>query len=323
MLLRKAIKITLLIPVLTVYFSFVVIAQRITVKATLEPKTITIGDWIYFRIEATFPNNTRVLWPLIPDSFGNFEVISRSAIDSVSKDGNITKKQLITLTTFDSGSHRFPSFGIPFGTMKDKSLNSVYTDSFEVTVSNVKVDTSKSLRPIKAPMKMPLKLRELIPYILVFFGIIFIAFLIFYFFSKRHIRPVLFQPKPKFPLHVVAFEKLKKLEDRKYWQKGEVKRYHTELTDIIREYIELRFEIPALESITEEIIRDLGSAGPDNELLSQLRWFLELSDLVKFAKLNPLPDENERCMKISYDFILKTVPQEIIPEKKPDALKNA
>ena len=290
----------------TLLLSSGVNAQKLSVKTNIDHKNIYIGDQIKYHIEISYSKNVKILWPSLPDTFGSFELISKSKIDSSFQNGNIIKKQTINITSFDSGTHVIPSFDILFRKVNDTAIHVAQTDSFIVNVNLIKVDTSRAIRPIKAPVKMPVQFHEILPYLLIFTGIVIIVLVVFYFIRKSKRKPLTERASPKIPSHILALEKLKNLEEQKLWQKGEVKKFHIELTDIIREYIEHRFSIPALESITEEIITDLKKIISDSKLLEDTGWFLNLSDLVKFAKVIPLPDENEKCLKISYEFVEKT-----------------
>lgn len=188
----------------------------------------------------------------------------------------------------------------------DTNIHHILTDSFVVSVDFVKLDTSKTIKPIKAPLKMPVSFRELVPYLVILGIIELIVFLIFYYNRKKRNKPVLVRQRPSLPPHIIALEKLKNLEEQKLWQNGEIKKYHIELTDITREYMEYRFNFAAMESTTDEIMVEIGKHLSDSRLLTDLRNFLETSDLVKFAKMTPLPDENEKCLKTSYELVRKS-----------------
>lgn len=108
------------------------------------------------------------------------------------------------------------------------------------------------------------------------------------------------------PPHEIALEKLRAVEQEKIWQKGEVKRYYSELTDIIREYTELRFSFLAMESTTDEIIYKMRNVVIDKEQKENLQELLQHADLVKFAKANPLPDEHKRYYDMAVGFVQKT-----------------
>jgi hypothetical protein len=89
--------------------------------------------------------------------------------------------------------------------------------------------------------------------------------------------------------------------------------------------METRFNILAIESTTSEIISQLNELPIDKSLLNKLNEFLNISDLVKFAKLIPLPNENENCIKVSYEFIDKTKVEDVIQDDsliKPEELNQ-
>jgi hypothetical protein len=123
--------------------------------------------------------------------------------------------------------------------------------------------------------------------------------------------------KPKEPAHVVALRELDRIKDEKLWQKDKTKQYYSEVTDVIRTYIEDRFEIRAMEQTTDEIMtsfryrRDL----LNEKSMGNLSQILSLADLVKFAKYHPLPDDDNLTLVNSYFFINETKKEEL---KKPE-----
>ena len=176
-------------------------------------------------------------------------------------------------------------------------------------VFTMKIDTTKGITDIKLPFDVPLGFWEIAPYIFVALLLIAIAFFIWYYYKRRKkvAEPDPVRVKPQEPAHVWALRELDKLSAEKLWQKDKIKLFHSRLTDIVRTYIEFRFDIPAMENTTSETIE---ACSPRKEIpaeiCSNLRAMLELADLVKFAKWNPLPDKNESSQQIAYDFILRT-----------------
>jgi UDP-glucose 4-epimerase len=123
------------------------------------------------------------------------------------------------------------------------------------------------------------------------------------------------QVKPKIvvPPHIEALELLQQLRDEKLWQNGFEKEYHIRVSDIIRNYIERRFGLTALEQTTDEIMRHTRSIDLiDENLRFKLKQILSLSDMVKFAKELPLPNENEQSMENAILFVNSTVKIEIV-----------
>lgn len=100
--------------------------------------------------------------------------------------------------------------------------------------------------------------------------------------------------------------------NKKIWQQGRLKEYHTELTDVIREYISRRFTVSSVEQTSDETLRALRPLLSDQkELFDQLRKMLTLADLVKFAKWTTTPDENEQSLRSAYSFVKETTIQNI------------
>ncbi|HBS85152.1 MAG: hypothetical protein A2W91_01570 [Bacteroidetes bacterium GWF2_38_335] len=143
------------------------------------------------------------------------------------------------------------------------------------------------------------------------------AYFIYRYYQKKKLNaPV---PEiPREPAHIIAFRSLTDLKEKKLWQANKIKEYHSELTEIIRRYIEHRFRIMALEQTTAEIMADIEKhRALDETNFKLLKQTLELADLVKFAKLTPLPDENDVSMRNSWQLVDNTKQvEEIKPEKE-------
>ncbi|PIE99005.1 MAG: hypothetical protein CR961_01375, partial [Polaribacter sp.] len=114
---------------------------------------------------------------------------------------------------------------------------------------------------------------------------------------------VIVEEKPKIPPYELAIQELKALDEKLLWQNNKIKEYYSELTDILRTYIEDEFGVPALESTSDEIVKKLSRLHrkkqiiAPNETLNRLSKLLQTSDLVKFAKMKPLSDEIEEDRK--------------------------
>ena len=89
------------------------------------------------------------------------------------------------------------------------------------------------------------------------------------------------------------------------WQHGLVKEYYSSISEIIRRYIEDRFEFIALEMTTDEILMKLNSIT-SNEYISSLKTLLQRADLAKFAKNKPIDTENQQSLILAKEFIKHT-----------------
>jgi len=125
------------------------------------------------------------------------------------------------------------------------------------------------------------------------------------------------------PAHIIALQELDKLKGDQLWQHDKVKEYYTRMTDVLRVYIEDRFKVPAMEQTTFEILSDFKANKSliDAESYNGLKDILELADLVKFAKLTPLPDDNHQSLNSAYLFVQYTKIEEVVEPKKAEEVK--
>ena len=281
-------------------------AQKSQAKATSDTARILIGDHVNIFLELNQPKSSSFLFPVFRDTIiEKVEVLSVSPIDTLELDDRLKLRQHIVVTSFDTGFYVIP----PFLFLDNLNGDSLTSNALPLEVLTMEIDTAKGIADIKLPYDVALGFWEIAPYI--FTGLLLLAiglFLWFYYRKKRMSpEPLPVRVKPVEPAHIWALRELDQLSREKLWQKGKVKLYHSKLTDIIRTYLEYRFDIKAMEYTTSETIEacsDLQEIREEN--LSNLQSFLELADLVKFAKWNPLPDENEKSQQIAYDFVLKT-----------------
>lgn len=114
------------------------------------------------------------------------------------------------------------------------------------------------------------------------------------------------KPAPKLPPHVVAIKALDELRNRKLWQNGKHKLYYSTLTEILRLYIEGRWDVGALEMTSDEIITALRDVDIKHDSRSNLITILRTADMVKFAKALPEAEENEQLFTYAYYFVENT-----------------
>ena len=158
-------------------------------------------------------------------------------------------------------------------------------------------------------MTVPISWQEIMMYVLAILVVIFIIFFLYRMWKNRKLKDVPVLPKkPKRPAHELALEALKKTEEEKLWQQGFYKQYHSQVSDILREYIERSFDITALELTSDETLERIRRRKLRNELTEKLAYVLHTADLVKFAKLIPLADECEKSITNAYEFINGTRP---------------
>ena len=296
-------------------------AQKITVNARLDSTVMWIGNQTHLTFEISQQPRQKVGMPVFSDSIiGGLELVEPVKIDTLkSPDGHILVKQHYLVTDFKDSLLYIPPF--PFvlngDTVWSKSLSLKVVQPFKIdTASNAIAD----IKPVFQPKFNWSNLLFIVLLVLAIHGIIILLLFIYRKYLKK--SPVLDSKEMKLllPPHVVALSELDRLKQDKPWQQGRSKEYHTELTDIIREYIERVFSVNSMEMTSEEILDHLRNLKSEQKTAySGLNQILKLADLVKFAKWNPTPDEHELSLSNAYLFVNQTK----VDETKPlEEIKN-
>ncbi|NOZ45952.1 MAG: hypothetical protein GXO79_04135 [Chlorobi bacterium] len=289
-------------------------AQVLTVKASVDTNIILIGDQVNFYFDVNQPKDLKINFPFITDTLANkIEVLQDMGKDTFpSQDANqINIRQKYLITSFDSGIYVIPSYNFTFQSLMKAGEDTIATIPLYFGVQTMAMDTAHpdQIADIKLPIKAPLTFREILPYALIGYFILFIiSFLVYYFEKRKKNEPVFARKiKPKEPPHIIAYRNLDRLRNEKLWQKNMVKKFHSVLTETIRRYIEDRFFVDAMEKTSNELLISLKENKLlDSILFEKVEKMLKLADLVKFAKHIPLADENELSLKDAYYFVDKT-----------------
>ncbi|MGM0622184.1 MAG: hypothetical protein ACQETJ_14115, partial [Bacteroidota bacterium] len=259
-------------------------AQRIKATASIDSTNILLGDQVKLFLEIDHPKNVDIQFPQVPDTIlEKIEVLNRSDIDTFEHDDESFHKQIQSylITSFDSGTYRIPPYWFKLDI--DGRLDSIPSNGVTLRVHSIPIDTTRGPTDIKMPYDAPLTLKEVTPYIL---GIILIGAILFFILysikRKKQNKPIFTLPKkPKEPAHVIALRELDRIKSEKLWQKGKTKQFYSEVTETLREYIEVRFEIPAMEQTSDETIESF-RARPG---LLKDKTFENLSQILKLADL--------------------------------------
>lgn len=290
-------------------FSVSLFAQKVTTSVDSTRKKI--GAEFKLTLKTNVDTLSKVKFPE-SKYFGALEVIQSYKIDTVKKDNRYELIKKYGLTQFDSGKYVIPKIPILI------NGKPAFSDSIKVEVNDVKVDTLKQkMYDIKDIEIVEKPLGTWWIYLLAFLALVALGYFWYRYYQKR--------PK-KEEEEVVVFKTpiekattlLQQLERKELWQKGEIKNYYSELTDIARNYIEEEIHIPAMESTTSELIAGLRNAAKQkklklsNETVSNLEKVLKQADLVKFAKVKPLDfeiEEDKKRIASTIVTIHKSIPE--------------
>lgn len=294
-------------------------AQSVTVDASIDSLQILIGEQAHVKLEVSLDADKRAVFPVIADTLvRGVEVLDVAKPDTqLLNDGRralITQEY--TITSFDSALYYLPPLevivdGQPY---RSKALAlKVYSPQVPLDPEN-----PESFFPPKTVMDPPFAWEDW--YMFIACVLLLTPFLLLgiYFVKRlRDNKPIIRKVKvePKLPPHQVAMQEIERIKQEKVWQKGQPKEYYTELTDALRTYIKERFHFNALEMTSGEIIEKLLETN-DKQAIADLRELFQTADLVKFAKHNPLMNENDANLLNAIDFINDTKEQED-PGAKP------
>ncbi len=299
----------ILVFIISIVATSQIMGQDATAWSSLDSNAITIGDQIKYKLGITVPNNTIVAWPFLADTLtADIEIINRSSIDTVFSGSNFSLSQQFVITSFDSGYFEIPSTNFKYRYNNDSTIFSTSTGLLFLQVYVPEVDTSEAFKPLSGPIAEPYTFKELLPWILGATAVLIVLGLLIFYLIKRKKKQPIFKSKPKpiIPAHILAINKLEELRLTKVWQSGRLKKYYSELTDIIREYMVNRYNFDAPEMTTYEIITKLREFEINNEAMNKLGSVMNLSDMVKFAKAVPTALENDLGLTHCVDFVNET-----------------
>lgn len=300
----------LYIPLLLLFIALNAQAQNATVSARADAARIMIGDQVRLFLEAKHnPKQERLQWAVIPDTFSKLEVIEKGKIDTIQQGDTTILKQRLVITGFDSGIFTIPALNFT-AIPGNGSPYVMSTDSFQLLVQTVPVDTTQPFKPIKDIMAVKTTWRDYIGYIIgsIIFLILLAVVIIYFRKNKKTPAPAIIPAGPVETLTEKTLRLLNELEHKQLWEHGQVKEYYIELTDILRAYIEDRFKTPALELTTDEILQQARRHKEMVKHIDLLRTTLETADLAKFAKAQPLPQEHIDAMELTRQFVKATKP---------------
>ncbi len=304
-------------------------------KVVLDTTQMLVGDQIGITFSISPKVGNEILFPEFDGTLiDGIEIISANPLDTA-KNGDLQQKYVIT--SFEDSVFNIA----PFAFIIDN--DTTLTNPLILKVSYLqpdsllmaRIDTTQAipLLDIKPQIQTPWTFKEFWDlygnYVLISLLILaLIAVAIYFYIRHKRNKPVEVKPIPKIPPHVTALEKLSVLKEKRLWQQDRYKDYHSELTEILRTYLEERFSIPAMEYTADQILQSVQRTPMPVEAKQKLYNIFPLADLVKFAKLVPLAHENDLSLQHAFEFIklmkpetpksdLNTAESEPINDEKP------
>lgn len=278
-------------------------------RTQADVQQIVIGDPVTVTLEVEVGTAaSTVSWPALSEEFGGLSLLEPATIDTPQRSDQIIYREQFRVTAFDSGSYYLPSFKVVIhqGAGKEEVL---YSDSLLINVQTIAVDTTLAFKPIKdiVPVRMGwADYWKIILARLLLLGLL--GFILYYFYKHKRVKaPEAVLRTPPEKAHEKAFRLLASLKEAQYAQQGKVKLFYSELSSIVRNYLDDRFGLNCMEQTTDELMALLKKQTDDRAVLRKVRpdlkKILRTADLVKFAKADPDLVEHETC----YDAAMKLV----------------
>jgi hypothetical protein len=296
---------------LTLLFSFCflfTIAQAPTIKTFVDKDNILIGEHIKYKVVLTLPNQSFAAnWFNVPDSLSHFELVEQSKLDSSVKEDNLILQQTLTLTSFDSGLFKTPSFKIDI--VNNGNTKSFFTDSIPISIGYAVADSTNQLRDIKPiieveePNKFWLLLIRIAISTLLIMVLVYLATKLY---KKKYVNTGANHLSP----FDEAMQQLQKLKDSNLQDSISTKKYYTDLSSLLKHYIGRKQNQTFYSKTTSDLLMHCKSKNIDADQLSTLANALRIGDAVKFAKYMPEINENEE----SWQTIKSTI--ELLENKK-------
>jgi hypothetical protein len=290
---------------------------QIAVSASIDSVQMFIGEQAKLTIQALQPQDHTLQFPIFSDSItSNLELVSTLKPDTVLLENSMLQvTNTYIVTSFDSALVYHPGFEIKAG-------DNVYlTNPISIKIVDMPIDTTQqAITDIKDIYQPPIDWMFYLTIagytILAVLIIALIIYLLNKYLKSRNTNQSEPQPEPIDPrkAHEIAYDELEALRQKQLWQSQQFKTYYTELTEILRRYISNRYAIDAMEQTSDDILsefrrnKELKDKKAEIKLLNDV---LQLADLVKFAKWQPLPDECERSFHQVTQFIDQTKEVEI------------
>ncbi len=280
---------------------------RVSVESRLDKSTVTVGELVKYEIIITFSPDLQVATPPAGINLGGFEIRDYIDHDPVKIRDLIEKRVEFTIAAYDTGSYAIPPTGIAY-MRADSTGDILLTEELRITVESVLSGEAEDIQDIKSPFEIPknwLQIFLMVSGAILFLGLCFL-FYTYYKNRKKGKNIFEFRKEPELPPHEEALNALNRLRESSLLEDGLIKEYYIELSNILRYYLQRRYYKPVLEMTTQEVKDVLPDEMQNDSTVTDLNDILDISDLVKFAKMRPEAKEHDRLFKKTAGIVEQT-----------------
>ncbi len=288
------------------------------IQARSHPKPLTIGDQLTMRLEVIHTSEARVALPQVDKEWGAFRVIEQTAPESVKRnDGTAITRKDIKVTVFRPGTYKTPSLVVthrdPTGKMENLAAPVIQVNFTSVLTDEDDID----LRDLKPQVSLPTPLvwAWILGGVAVAILLVILTSWVLMWLQRRRrqklvvAEPIVLKPKDGRPPELIAYTKLDWIESLNLPAKQQFKQHYTMVSDCLREYVENRYNIAALEQTTYELHHDLKQQAVPSEHIGEFMGVLSESDLVKFARYQPADEQANKLVNQARAVVTMTTPK--------------
>lgn len=273
--------------------------------------SLLLGDKLSLQVITSFPKKYNLDYQAVEDSLkanlGKIQILDNTKTEHLKSDNFEYLIKHYSISSYYVGKQDIQSFSV-FTQPLDTSIQNVtalVSNPISLNFAGMDADTTKPFKDIRPIVEVDYNFTSIIMWLTLILILLITAYFLWKYISKnkKNISKVTEEITPFIPPHLLALEALKALENQKLWQQGQTKLYYSNLTEILRVYIEKAIKISAVEMTTDEIITSIKQTQVNQELILKLKYILEIADLVKFAKYEVTPQDNISVMEKTLEFI--------------------
>jgi len=275
------------------------------VHIRLDKGKITIAETVTLELEAAIETGYEVRMPKVDKVLENFGIVDwDNPGDKLDENDNIVSTYRYRLEPFLSGTYAIPAFTFEFSDTNgiEEKKYALTTEPIDIEVTSLLGEQRSELviADIEDVIEMPQEASYWWVWVIGSTSII-TAITGWLCLRRRRYSKLIRIFKPA---HEIAYERLRALVKDDLVSAGKIKEFYERISNILRHYIENRFDLRAPERTTEEFLIELqwtdDLSTPDKDNLGE---FLRHCDLVKFAKYSPTNEQIQRTFNLVKDFI--------------------
>ncbi len=292
----------------------------VSIEAAADRLTATVGDRIAFTVRVRHAPDDQVQWPSPEEKLGPFHVLGFELPDPQPDQGAVVSTAVYSLAAFELGELEIPEVQVNFLQSGQSESRVLQSEPVKIQLESV-VEASQQpaesdpagagqpageIRDIRGVRGIPLDWRIVAAWVAAGLAAAGLAFWLYRRWRRRpksDAAPEAVLAAPIRPPHEVAYEALEQLESSPLLEQGRIKEYYIRVSEIIREYVEGRFGIEAMEMTSREVVGHLRKKRIEQRELESFEDFFSRSDLVKFAKVRPRGQSNRMIVPAARSIV--------------------